>query len=256
MPDPLAMAPSPTLLEGIITGAPPILPCVADELCYAAGGRMIIDRVSLTLGEGGVSVIMGPNGAGKSVLVRLLHGMLEPASGTVRWAGRPPDETLRKRQAMVFQTPVLLRRSVRANIDFILSLRGRPSHRRCDEMLELVGLLDHADKPARRLSGGESQRLAIARALAAQPDVLFLDEPTVSLDPATVALIESIVAQVAARGMKIIFITHDIAQARRLADEVIFVHRGRVVEQAPAADFFASPKTGAARDYLAGRIVM
>jgi tungstate transport system ATP-binding protein len=157
---------------------------------------------------------------------------------------------------MVFQTPVLLRRSVAANIDFVLNLHDGRNLQSSEEILHMAGLVDKARQPARLLSGGERQRLAIARALATNPDVLFLDEPTASLDPASTLAIEEIVGQARDRGVKIIFITHDVGQARRLGDEVIFMHHGAIVEQAPATRFFDSPESSEARDYLAGRIVL
>jgi tungstate transport system ATP-binding protein len=166
------------------------------------------------------------------------------------------DLNLRARQAMVFQRPVLLRRSVAANIRFVLKHRGNNSAGRLQELLEEVGLADRAAQPARLLSGGEQQRLALARALAVRPRVMFMDEPTTSLDPAATASIESIVMRAHQRGVKIIFVTHDLGQARRLADDVVFLNRGRLVEHSPAARFFQHPESQAARDYLAGRLVL
>lgn len=154
----------------------------------------------------------------------------------------------------MFQRPVLLRRSVAANIDFALRLRSARDPGRCRALLESVGLLDQARQPARLLSGGEQQRLALARALATDPDILFLDEPTAHLDPASTLIIERIVNAVHAAGCKIIYVTHDIAQARRLADQIVFLHRGRVAEVTPAADFFTRPASCAAKAYLQGRI--
>jgi tungstate transport system ATP-binding protein len=233
-----------------------ILPCEARGLCFEAGGKQLIDGIDLKLTAGPATMIMGPNGAGKSLLLRLLHGLLRPSAGEVIWGGRPLDENARKRQAMVFQTPVLLRRSVAANIDFVLRLRGAADRARRDDILDLCGLAAQANQPARLLSGGERQRLAVARALATEPAVLFLDEPTASLDPASVLAIERTVAAARERDVKIIFITHDIGQARRLADEVVFMHWGRIVEQAPARKFFDAPASREAQDYLAGRIVL
>ncbi|MGD9866831.1 MAG: phosphate ABC transporter ATP-binding protein [Hyphomicrobiales bacterium] len=232
-----------------------LLPVELDHVSFLANGRRLIDGVDLSIGGDGITLIMGPNGAGKSLLLRLMHGMIEPSSGTVRWGGRPIDENIRKRQAMVFQTPVLLRRSVAQNIAFVLNLRNAGAAR-TDEVLERAGLIEHAGKPARLLSGGERQRLAMARALATGPDVLFLDEPTASLDPASVAAIEDVVHKAHEAGTKIILITHDIGQARRLGDDVVFVHRGRIVEHSAADDFFGTPESAQARDYLAGRIVL
>lgn len=233
-----------------------VLPCEVGNLTFETGGNRIVDGIDLTLDAGSLTVIMGPNGAGKTVFIRLLHGMLEPTAGTISWGGRPLDQEARKRQAMVFQTPVLLRRSVEANISFVLSLADTASRVNPREVLEMVGLGAHAGKPARLLSGGERQRLAIARALATEPDVLFLDEPTASLDPASVVAIEEIVSDARQRGVKIIFITHDIGQARRLADEIVFIHRGKIVEKTPAKKFFDNPESREAKDFLAGRIVL
>jgi tungstate transport system ATP-binding protein len=225
-------------------------------LVFEAGGKRLIDNVDLRLSAGPITMIMGPSGAGKSVLLRLLHGLDQPAVGAVLWGGMPLTEEVRKRQAMVFQRPVLLRRSVAANLDFVRNLRGTARSDRREELLGRVGLSGLGRRPARSLSVGEQQRLALARALLLEPEVLFLDEPTASLDPASVLTIEEIVREERERGTKIVFVSHDLSQARRLADEVVFIHRGRVLEHAPAEAFFAGPRSAAARDYLAGRIVL
>ena len=236
-----------------------ILPVETRELVFEVGGKRLIDGISLTVGAGPITVLMGPNGAGKSLLLRLMHGLLAPTSGAVRWNGKPNSTEIRKRQAMVFQNPVLLRRSVAANIDFVLrSANGgnRSIGQRRQELLEMGALAHLASSPARKLSGGEQQRLALVRALALEPDVLFLDEPTASLDPASVSAIEGLVKEADAGGTKVIFVTHAFGQAKRLADEVIFIDRGRILEQGPAEKFFDSPQSKEARGYLAGRIVM
>lgn len=229
---------------------------VARGLTYTAGGRPVVDAVDLSLSGQGISVVMGENGAGKTVLVRLLHGLLQPTAGEVSWGGRPMNQDLRRRQAMVFQTPVLLRRSVAANIDFVLESKGAERRARRQEILASAGLADKAPQPARLLSGGERQRLAVARALATEPEILFLDEPTASLDPASVLAIEAAVTAARARGVKLVFITHDIGQAKRLADDVVFMHRGRILEHTAASAFFDHPASRQAEDYLAGRIVL
>lgn len=233
-----------------------LLPLETRDLVYEIAGNRLIDRIDLRISAGPITVVMGPNGAGKSILLRLLHGLTTPTSGQVLWAGRTPDEQIRKRQAMVFQRPVLLRRSVAANLDFILRLRKAGDKHRCDELLRQVGLEKQAHQSARDLSGGEQQRLALARALALEPEVMLLDEPTASLDPASTASIEAIVGAAYRDGTKIVFVTHDIGQARRLADEVVFLHHGRIVEHSPAAAFFDRPKSPAARRYLTGHIVL
>jgi len=233
-----------------------IMPLQTRDLVFEAKGSRIVDGINLALSAENLSVIMGPNGAGKSVLLRLLHGLLEPTSGTINYAAMPISDAVRKRQALVFQRPVLLRRSVAENIDFVLRLRGAADHTRRDELLQRVGLLDNARQPARLLSVGEQQRLALARALATGPEILFLDEPTASLDPASTDMIEQIARDAHAAGTKIIFVTHDIAQARRLADDVVFLNRGRLLEATAADSFFANPKSPAAQAYLEGRIVL
>lgn len=233
-----------------------LFPLAVDGLTFEAGGRRLIDRLDLTLSAAGTTILMGPNGAGKSLLLRLLHGLILPSEGTISWGGRQPVRDIQRRQALVFQKPVLLRRSVTDNIDFVLRLHDHADAERRQELLARVGLLELAQQPARRLSGGEQQRLALARALATRPEVLLLDEPTSSLDPASVLMIEQIVRETAATGVKVIFVTHDIGQARRLADDVVFLHRGRVAEHAPAAAFFSNPSSSVGRDFLAGRIIL
>ncbi|RRJ85308.1 ATP-binding cassette domain-containing protein [Aestuariirhabdus litorea] len=235
-----------------------LLPGEAIGLGYRVRGKSLLEQIDLRIEGRGTSVILGPNGAGKSLLLRLLHGLLEPTQGEVRWGGKPLDPSLQRSQAMVFQKPVLLRRSVAANLRFVLTLEGRPPRRvldsRINQLLEGVGLREQAEQPARLLSGGEQQRLAMARALALNPQVLLLDEPTASLDPASTAAIEGIVERCVQAGMRVLFVTHDLGQARRLADEIIFIDQGRVTERTPAASFFEQPQSQAARDYLAGRL--
>lgn len=237
-----------------------LLPLQVKDLGFEAGGARLIDSLNLTVAPGRVTVIMGANGAGKSVLLRLLHGLLPAAENSLLWNGQPAGEAVFKRQAMVFQHPVLLRRSVAANLDFVLRLQDAGSRatirQRRDRLLQAVGLLEHAGQPARLLSGGEQQRLALARAQARQPDILFLDEPTASLDPGSVQIIEQIVLDQHRAGCGIFFVTHDIGQARRLADDIVFLHRGRLAEFTPADKFFQTPQSEPGRAYLAGRLVV
>ena len=233
---------------------PPVTKLQTTSLCLEYNGVRYIDGIDLSLQDNRLSVVMGPNGAGKSLLLRLLHGLIKPTTGQILWNDIALDDAVRRRQAMVFQRPVLLRRSVAANIDFVLKLKGNLNGR--DEILDNVGLLEFAKQPARSLSVGEQQRLALARALATEPDVLFLDEPTASLDPASTFAIEEIVTQAHKNGTRIIFVTHDIGQARRLAEEVIFLHQGRLMEHSPAEAFFEAPKSAAAEAYREGRILL
>ncbi|MEI6160720.1 MAG: ATP-binding cassette domain-containing protein [Roseococcus sp.] len=220
----------------------------AEGLGFTAGGLPILHGLSFNIAPGPPSLVIGPNGAGKSVLLRLLHRLLAPSTGTVFGAGIG-------RQAMVFQKPVLLRRSVAQNISHALSLAGIADAGRIAEALDEVGLAHLADRPARLLSGGEQQRVALARALALRPDILFLDEPTASLDPAATRAVEAIVSRAAARDVKIVMTTHDLHQARRLAGEILLLHQGRLIEQTPAETFFAQPRSAEGRAFLNGEIL-
>lgn len=238
-----------------------ILPLHAESLCYQANGRSLIDDVSLSVEAGAFTVVLGPNGAGKSLLLRLLHGLIVPTSGRIDWTGTAAarDGVLRLRQAMVFQRPVLLRRSVEANVRYALKWQGVPKADRAaaiDAALISAGLENHRRVPARLLSVGEQQRLVVARALAGHPDIMFLDEPTASLDPASVQQIEALLVEANQRGTAIVLVTHDIGQARRLGRDIVFVHRGRVIEKAPAEQFFEAPDTQAAAAYLKGEIIV
>ncbi|HEX2116403.1 MAG TPA: phosphate ABC transporter ATP-binding protein [Alphaproteobacteria bacterium] len=232
-----------------------ILPLALEHVRFETGGHEIIADVSLELRKHACTVILGPNGAGKSVLLRLCHGLLQPTAGEIRWSGPQPE----RHQAMVFQRPVMLRRSTAANINYALKRAGIPRTERevrAMDALRAVGLDALAERPARVLSGGEQQRVALARAWALRPEVLFLDEPTASLDPAATRAIEEIIASIRASGTKVIMTTHDLGQARRLADEVVFLHRGRVIEHTPAETFFDRPSTEKAAAYLRGELVL
>ena len=236
-----------------------IRPATVQALSFQAGGQTLLHGLDLALDRTSTTVIMGPNGAGKSLLLRLLHGLLTPSSGEVRWNGRAPDRAVRRRQAMVFQKPVLLRRSVLGNVTYALKVHGvarRERRARAQEALAEAGLARLARRPARVLSGGEQQRLALARAWATRPEVLFLDEPTANLDPAGAHAVERMVAAIKDRGTKIVLTTHDLGQARRLADEVVFLHRGRLVERSPAQTFFDQPQSAQARAFLSGDLVL
>lgn len=233
----------------------PLLPLTTKNLHLEIDGNGLINGIDLRLTVDELTVIMGQNGAGKSLLLRLLHGLLSPSSGEIVWGGKAMSDPIREHQAMVFQRPVLLRRSVAANIDFVLALRGKATRERRDALLDQVGLLTKGKQPARLLSGGEQQRLALARALAHDPKILFLDEPTASLDPASVLMIETIVRTVHEQGTKVIFVTHDLGQARRLAGEILFLHQGRIEEQSEVETFFQNPTSDIAKAFIEGRIV-
>ncbi len=216
----------------------------------------IIKPLSIRIEAGPSTIILGANGAGKSVLMRLMHGLLAPTSGAVNWRERGAQR-VRRLQAMVFQRPVMLRRSALSNVTYALAIAGVPAtdrERLAFDALEEVGLRSLAHRPARVLSGGEQQRLALARAWALHPEVLFLDEPTASLDPTATREIETVIRAFDAGGTKVVMATHNLGQARRLGDEVIYLHQGRVLERSPVEEFFSQPATAEAAAFIKGEL--
>ena len=238
----------------------PVLLLSLDGICFKASGKQLIKELSYQFNVGPRCIIIGPNGAGKSLLLKLCHRLLEPSQGHIQWyeeAQEKNDTSLN--QAMVFQRPVMLRRTVTANIEYALSIRGfnnAQRRARTEEVLELTGLTHLARFSARVLSFGEQQKLALARAWALRPKVLFLDEPTASLDPAATYEIEKVINAIHNSGTQIIMTTHDLPQAQRLADEVLFIHRGRLLESGPATAFFAGPTNQFAQAFLKGDLLL
>ncbi len=235
----------------------PLLPLVARQLRFDIDGREIIRDISFWIGSSGRTVILGPNGAGKTVLLRLCHGLLRPTAGELCW-GDLSVEAARPQQAMVPQRPVLLRRTVTGNLLHVLRVKGVPRRDRqalVEAALDQAGLTSLASRPARTLSGGQQQRLAIARACLLRPAVLLLDETTANLDPAGVRDVERLIRAVGDAGTKILMTTHDIAQAKRLAGDVLFINNGRLLEHGTAAEFFKSPKNPAAARFLDGELL-
>jgi tungstate transport system ATP-binding protein len=233
------------------------LPVRFENVSVSAGSLTILDSVSLSFACGAPTVLIGPNGSGKTTLLRAAMGLIEPSRGRITWAGSDSMPPLRR--AIVFQRPIMLRRSVAANLKYALMSANVPRTEhdaRVTELLDLVGLSRFAERPARRLSGGEQQRIALARALARDPELLFLDEPTASLDPAATKAMEDVVQAVVARGIKVVMSTHDLGEARRLAGEIVLMHRGRVIENGPVAPFFSDPRTPEARHFIAGELLV
>ena len=233
------------------------LPVILEEVGIVAGEVTILDGISLTIAPGAPTVLIGPNGSGKTTLLRAAMGLIPVTRGRITWDGReasPPE-----RRAILFQRPVMLRRSAAGNIRYALAAAGIPRadhSARTTELIVMVGLQGLARRPARRLSGGEQQRLALARALARSPALLFLDEPTQNLDPAATKAIEDIVRTVAARGVKVVMSTHDLGEAKRLAGDIVLLHRGRLIEQGPAREFFTNPRTEEAKKFIAGELLI
>ncbi len=242
-----------------------LLPLTVTKLCFSAPGKPLINQLSFSIKETGISALMGPNGAGKSLTLRLLHGLLPPTSGKISWGeaswsetswGETSGQGAIAQQAMVFQKPVLLRRSVLDNLRYVEALAPKGlADGAIEAALVQAKLTDKATVPARRLSGGEQQRLVMARALMLNPAVLLLDEPTSSLDPRATRDVEEIIQAAKARGVKIVLVTHDVGQAKRLADEILFIHQGRLCEQGPARKMIEAPTSEPARQYFAGEIV-
>jgi tungstate transport system ATP-binding protein len=236
-----------------------VLPIRGAGLVFERGGRRILDDIDIEVGGTGTLVLIGPNGAGKSLLVRVLAGLVEPTAGEVTWAGAAPDRRRASRIGFVFQRPVHLRRSALANVEYALAVAGvarAQRVRRAQAALERARLAHLAHAPARVLSGGEQQLLSIARALATGPDILILDEPTSNLDPSATLAIEALIGAVRSEGTRVVLITHDLGQARRLADEIAFLHRGRIIERTPSATFLAQPATSQAQAFVRGEIVV
>ncbi len=231
-----------------------MFPLILTDCTVRRRGRTVLGPVNLSLSADGPTMIIGPNGSGKTSLLRVMHGIERISSGSVTWASED-----RARQAYVFQAPIVLRRSAVENLRYPLKLIGTPKaeiEAACALWLDRIGLASHRDAPANRLSGGERQKLAIARALIRQPAVLFLDEPCANLDGHTTREIEALLQTTAATGTCIIMATHDMGQARRLAKNVIFMVSGQVHEVGPAQDLLSDPVTPELTAFLNGDIVL
>jgi tungstate transport system ATP-binding protein len=233
------------------------LPIHFENASFAIRDVRAVADIEWSIRDTGTTVLLGPNGAGKTTLLRLAMGLIRPTSGRVTWGGLqnvPPT-----RRAFLFQRPAMLRRSAAGNIRYALAASGVPRaerNARTATLLTQVGLEGFGERPARQLSGGEQQRLALARALARDPAILFLDEPTASLDPASTKSIEDIIRSIAARGVRVVMSTHDLGQARRLADEAVLMHRGHLIETGKAGPFFDTPSTEEARRFLNGDLLI
>jgi tungstate transport system ATP-binding protein len=239
-----------------MTDAPSILPLSLKDLGYSVNGKSLLRNISVTLQETGITTIIGPNGAGKSLLLRLCHGLLLPSSGHVEWQRKDGFTDGQKRHAMVFQNPVVLRRSARANIAHALKAVGvRDAASKTQDALQRFGLSALKDQPARLLSGGEKQRLAIARAWALDPQLMFLDEPTSQLDPSATRQIEETITKLASEGVTILMSTHDLGQAKRLSQRILFLHQGRLIADTPTSEFFEQPPTPECRAFVAGDLL-
>lgn len=213
-------------------------------------GKALFDT-TLNIQKSKTTVILGPNGAGKSILLKLCHGLLEPEDGKISY------QEDNNKSAMVFPKPVFLRRTVLENLKYILGTMNvdlRHQEKQAMEALIKFSMEKFADHPARSLSSGEKQRLSLIRALLLNPDILYLDEPTANLDPKATALLENMIGTSRANDMTIVMATHDLMQARRIAEDVIFINEGKIIEISDAAAFFEKPETSEAKNFLSGKL--
>jgi len=231
-----------------------ILPIVIDGIAFRPGGRPVLDGLSATLPASGITAVIGPNGAGKSVTLRVLDGLIQADAGAVRFGGRTAAAV---RRAFVFQRPALIRASVARNVSLALAalyLERSEARARVEAALLKVGLQDRAGVSARKLSGGEQQRLALARAWVTKPELLLLDEPTANLDPAATQAIEALVSAMARAGTKVIIVSHNLGQVARLAEDILVLSEGRAVEHGLAQHVLAQPRTPQAQAYINGEL--
>jgi tungstate transport system ATP-binding protein len=229
------------------------LPLRIAGLVVEAGGRRVLDGIDLEIATRGITAVIGPNGAGKSTLLRALDGLAAPSAGRIVFGGDAP----RPRRAFVFQKTALVRASVARNVALAVEaepLAAAERAARVDHALARVGLSGRAQDAARRLSGGEQQRVAFARAWARAPELLLLDEPTASLDPAATEEIERLVAALRDAGTKILLVSHNLGQVARLAEDVVVLAAGRVAEHGPVDAVLRRPASDAARSYLRGEL--
>ena len=228
------------------------LPICIKDLSLIVDERKILSSLNLSINSDDVTVIMGPNGAGKSIFLKILNGILTPTSGSITWNNKKQFSDTLNTQAFVFQKPILLRRSVIANLDYMDSVLGNKKRISKDRLLKIVQLQKQKNQPARMLSLGEQQRLSLIRSLMLRPNLLLLDEPTANLDPASTKIIEDIILNLKMMGIKIIFVTHNILQAKRIADEIIFLNEGKMVEHLNKQEFFSNSKSIEVQNYLNG----
>ena len=228
------------------------LPIFIKDLTLILDNRKKLSSLNLSINSNNVTVIMGPNGAGKSIFLKILNGILTPTSGCITWNNKKQFSDTLNTQAFVFQKPILLRRSVIANLDYMDSVLGYKKKISKDRLLEIVQLKKQKNQPARMLSLGEQQRLSLVRSLMLRPNLLLLDEPTANLDPASTKIIEDIILNLKMMGIKIIFVTHNILQAKRIADEIIFLNEGKMVEHLNKQEFFSNSKSIEVQNYLNG----
>jgi tungstate transport system ATP-binding protein len=233
------------------------LPLLLKDVAYEIDGLKLIKGINLEINSIGSTIILGHNGSGKSLLLKLLHGVITPSSGQITWNNIIPASNQYWR-TFLLQRPTFFKQTVHYNIEFVLRIAGIPVNEyktRCQQALEICGLANISHRFTHSLSGGELQKLSLARAWVLKPDVVLLDEPTVALDPPSVIGFENIIQQFKQSHTKVIMTTHDLAQAKRLADEIVFIDAGKVIEQSPAGNFFSGPQSKQAQNFISGELV-
>ncbi|WP_201318866.1 ATP-binding cassette domain-containing protein [Paenibacillus sp. EPM92] len=243
-------------------------PLEIHNLTVASEERILLSIPAASFDEGVMYGIVGPSGAGKSTFLRVLNLLEKPRSGSLSIWGHKVNAAelshskgvhLQRQMAFVAQKPAMFQTTVFDNVALGLSYRGVPRSRRAQlvrKALDLVGLEAAAGRKATSLSGGEAQRIALARALVLEPKLLLLDEPTSNLDPANVAIIEQIITRIRKeRAMTVLMVTHHLQQARRLSDQCLFLHQGQIIEQNDTEAFFESPRHETLQDFISGKMV-
>lgn len=256
----------------IAATASKVCPVIGNDIGVTRGGRILLSIPHIAFGSeesarcttarcttARCTMIVGPNGAGKSVLVRVLCDLLQPDTGKVSWAGQQPSSQHRHRVGLMLQKPVLLRRSAQANLVYALRQTGL-NRTLCQTLsltaLEQAGLVELARVPAQRLSGGEQQRLALVRALLLKPDILFLDEATAHVDPSSTLVIEQRLRKAVKEGLTVVMVSHDQGQVKRMADDILLLHKGRVIEHANRRQFFEEPSNVLTQQWIAGELLV
>ena len=232
-----------------------ILPLRIQSLNFLINKKNILKNINIDFIDNSISVIMGPNGSGKTILLKIINGLLKPSSGEIIYKDSDLKFNQRIFQSFVFQKPVIFRSSVKENLKFIFTLKKSNYRLSLKNYLEIVGLESLINSPARKLSLGEQQRLSVIRAFANEPSFILFDEPTANLDPHSTLVIENLILAAKKFGIKIIFVTHDIFQAKRLADEIIFMDKGEIIEISKAKNFFDKPSSSQAQKYISGEIL-
>ena len=234
-----------------------LMPVSIKNLEYFRGNRILLRGITCKIRTSGITIVLGPNGAGKTLLLKCLHGLINFNTPNIFFAGKPLDKKIRMQQSMVFQNPILLRRSVKNNLLFVIKQRNiKLKEELILKILKKVDLLSLLNENATLLSGGEKQRLSLARAIITLPKLLFLDEATSNLDPYSIQIIEKIIKEVNKKGTKVIAVTHDLSQAKRLADDIIFINKGRICEFTSASNFFKKPRSKEGNLYISGKLII